>query len=45
MRGKRIVVKTLGTYSISYMKRLFDNGQPTRDGVRKKYERMISTSK
>ena len=26
------------------MKRLFDNGQPTRDGVRKIYEGMISTS-
>ena len=26
------------------MKRLFHNGQPTRDGVRKIYEGMISTS-
>ena len=31
------------TYPISSVKRLFHNGQPTRNGVRKIYEVMIST--
>ena len=31
-------------YPISFVKRLFHNGQPTRNGVRKIYEGMISTS-
>ena len=44
MKGKGIVVTTQGTYPISFVKRLFHNGQPTRDGVRKIYEEMISTS-
>ena len=44
MKAKGIVVTTLGTYPISSVKRLFLNGQPTRDGVRKIYEVMISTS-
>ena len=44
MKGKGIVVTTSGTYPISFVKRLFHNGQPTRDGVRKIYEEMISTS-
>ena len=44
MKEKGIVVTTLGTYPISFVKRLFHNGQPTRDGVRKIYEGMISAS-
>ena len=44
MKGKGIVVTTYGTYPISFRKWLFQNGQPTRDGVRKIYEEMILTS-
>ena len=44
MKGKGIVVTTKGTYPISFAKRLFHNGQPTRDGDSKIYEGMISTS-
>ena len=44
MKGKGIAVTTLGTYPISFEKRLFHNGQPTRDGVRKIYKWMILTS-
>ena len=40
MKGKGIVVTTKGTYPISFVKRLFHNGQPTRNI----YEGMISTS-
>ena len=43
MKGKGIVVMTYGTYPISFVKRLFHNGQPTRDGVRKIYEGLIAT--
>ena len=42
--GEGIEVTTKGTYPISFVKRLFHSGQPTRDGVRKIYEGMISTS-
>ena len=37
-------VQTKETYPISSVKRLLHNGQPTRDGVRKMYKGMISTS-
>ena len=41
MKGKRSVVTTSGTYPISFVKRLFHSGQPTRDGVREIYEGML----
>ena len=43
MKRDGIVGTTKGTYPISSAKRLFHNGQPTRDGVGKIYEGMIST--
>ena len=44
MEGKGIVVTTQGTCPISFVKRLFHNGQQTREGVRKIYEGMSATS-
>lgn len=43
-KEERIVVTTLRTYSLSSVKRIYHNGKPTHDGVRKTCEGMISTS-
>ena len=44
MKGKGIVVRRKEHIRYIICERLFHNGQPTRDGVRKIYEGMISTS-
>ena len=43
-RGDWIVVTTSGTCLLSSVKRILQNGQPTRDGVRKIYKELISNS-
>lgn len=43
-KGDGLAVSTLGTYPVSSVKRILQNGQQTRNGLHKVYEGVIATS-